>query len=130
MVGDWALYWMRWANGQSEIWRTDRYGGPPTRLATSEFGRNLTHDTQYVYWTTTGRSFGKFINPYTRAPYKDDGRVLRAPKAGGDVDVIATRQRFPSHVALTDTHVTWHNRVGGGVGAVPHDGQIMSIVRP
>ena len=59
-------------------------------------------DATHVYWT----SFG-------------NGTVNRAPKAGGEVVVLANGQNQPYDVTVDATHVYWTTLAGGTVMRVP-----------
>ncbi len=57
----------------------------------------------FVYWTEIGLS-------------ARDGLVLRAPKGGGDIVLLARRQTLPSELAVDGQHVYW--ATGGGTDRI------------
>jgi hypothetical protein len=60
-----------------------------------------------VYWTEVGFS-GR------------DGLVLRAPKTGGEVQLMARRQTLPSDLFVNGEHIYW--ATGGGSGRIRRTG--------
>jgi hypothetical protein len=71
----------------------------------------LAVDDTYVYWTN-----------WTDAQY---GAVLRAPKTGGDVTVLASGLDYPVRIALDADYVYWTDTVSGAVA----NGSVMKVAK-
>jgi hypothetical protein len=73
-------------------------GGTPSFIASAHAGYvypgGLAADDTYLYWTTLG--FGDAR-----------GQVVRMPKTGGEVEVLADARPRPSQIAIDDARIYW-----------------------
>ena len=96
------------ASDQRGIVRLPGGGAEPVRIAGGAVvvpsGIALSNPPDdFVYWTEIGIS-------------ARDGLVLRAPKAGGEVVLLARRQTLPSELVVDGQHVWW--ATGGGTDRI------------
>lgn len=79
-------------------------GGTPNILVSNRSlcGANLAVDGTSVFWTEP-----------------DEGRVMKAPKTGGEPKTVACGQALPVEIAIDDDHVYWTNAEGGTVMRSP-----------
>jgi hypothetical protein len=103
-------------NGAAEggILKWDKAEGTITALVKDEqYPRGLAVDTEFVYWVHG----------------IDDGNdaVVRMPKQGGEIEVVAAGQTFPVEVLLTSNRVYWVNAFGATNSKYP---ELRSIAKP
>ncbi|MBN2493302.1 MAG: putative metal-binding motif-containing protein, partial [Deltaproteobacteria bacterium] len=87
-------------SGLETIQRLDRAGGNQVQLS-AVGAYALALDQAYVY-----------------AADNHDGEILRVPKAGGLVEILASGQQFPFDVAVDDTAVYWSSEIDAKVARV------------
>jgi hypothetical protein len=112
------LYWIAndsYIHGRIEI---RRYGnGTEEVLATSQF---------------VGGFIGAMTINATHIYYQQGMQLLRMPKAGGALELIAIglpdASQGGAQIALDDTHVYWVGLLGGGVSRVPLSGGTREIL--
>jgi hypothetical protein len=81
---------------------------PHVIAAGEDYPRRIASDATHVYWSSGG-------NAQRKLSYGNDGVVVRAPIAGGLIEVLTPPQPDPVGVAVNDTHVYW---VNGGDGVL------------
>jgi hypothetical protein len=105
---------------QGEVWRADRATGASEVLAVvPERVYSLTLDAAHVYFVQT-----------IAAIDTGGGSVLRVPKQGGPIEIIADHFWNPTSVAVDDTHVYYTVAVSpnGEVRRVPKSGGAFEVV--
>ena len=93
-----------------EAWELSTYtsGSPlPHVIATGEdYPQRIATDDTHVFWSSGG-------NEQRKLAYGNDGVIVRAPIAGGLIEVLTPAQPDPVGVAVNDTHVYWVNAGDG-----------------
>ena len=112
--------WFYWISYDSAVYRM-RPRMKPQRLATSPRAVHIAVDDEHVYWTTMGTYTPDEHEAYTLGTYNNDGSVRRVRKTGGTAEIVASHQRHPGHLALSDSHIFWINDL---------DGELMSLPKP
>jgi hypothetical protein len=77
--------------------------------ASSKDTRSLALGTGRVFWADVG-------DPYHGS--KPSGRILSAPRHGGELTTHATEQPWPEAIAVDDSRIYWGSRDRGGVWSV------------
>lgn len=84
----------------------DQLTTPPITLATTRNVGDLATDATHVYWTEPEDSTTK-------------GSVWKAPIAGGEAVILASKLDLPSEIAVHGKYVTWINNLGAEVMRLP-----------
>src|ERR1700733_4738546 len=100
------------------VTRVDRVSHALSALAPAQVGYvypgGLVADDTHLYWTILG--FGDA-----------DGQVVRMPKVGGSVEVLASGRRRSHQLALDADRVYWADE--GASAGLPGDGAIASVAK-
>lgn len=113
-VDDSFLYWAQPNIESRTTWRAPKDGsGAPTLLASNLGIHGVAADGSYVYWGN-----------YSDGVQTDDGgSILRAPRAGGPYEPIATKQPRPSDIIADGGDLFW---IASGTLKASHtDGRIL-----
>ncbi len=94
--------------GDGAVFRVDRAGGQPLRLASGMTAGSIALDATSVYWTSW------------------DGGVRRVPKRGGAAVTLGSGQDRPQHIAVGPQAVVWSN-LGRIDGERELDGALMAL---
>jgi len=123
-----------WVSGGYEVRRMDKAGGPWTKVANNKgFGAGLwvyelLIDRSNVYWTESW----KIPRWWDEAPdpYPNLGRVLKAPKDGGDQVVLASGPTVmaPHSLALFKDHVYWADADAQTISRVAKAGGLVEVI--
>ncbi|MEO5729722.1 MAG: hypothetical protein ABI134_17760 [Byssovorax sp.] len=100
-VDDTSVYWTR--SGGADVRCAPRAGGPAAVLIEGlKSPGGVAVDASFVYVAETAWQ----------------GRIVKVPKTGGQIMVIATEQHHPTEVLVDDSAVYWINEVNFGEGEV------------
>jgi hypothetical protein len=158
-----AVYWFTSQNDTATIYSTPKAGGAVTPVHSPSAGVvDIAVNDQDVFWTSSSSGIWTMgvdgSNPHAIIAGQDtageividaggqklywlnkgvvnmnDGQVMRANRDGTAVEMLASGQAFPLHVALDSGRVYWTTLKGGvfsvnkdGTGAATHVPQIMN----
>lgn len=89
--------------------------------ASSKETRTLALGTDRIFWADVG-------DPYHGS--KPSGRILSAPRHGGDVKTHATEQPWPETIVVDERQVYWASRDRGGIWSVGITGGSVTVLVP
>src|SRR5262245_59639099 len=102
-VDETHVYWNNigdagWASGEGSIWKVAKDGGIPELLADRQAPFDLAVAGDFVYWAR-GAS-----NTVAGGP-----AIVKVPKAGGDLVIVAEGLAAPQSLAVDDMHIYFQN---------------------
>ena len=100
------------------VTRLDKASHAPVVLATAQVGYvypgGLVADDTHLYWTVLGLGDA-------------DGQVVRMPKGGGPMEILASGRRRSHQLAIDASRVYWADE--GASAGLPGDGAIASVAK-